>query len=314
MPAALKWVICVLSPLIAGSLVASPVSASAPTPIVLLTKTQEYEIGKKVLVLPPGTPLSVFRESSLGHHCEYGGALVWVYQKNSVTLEEAEEHFGDLVSKQPKQPDGFRGLASVKKHKGDLRGALADLNKVMELADSPTPADYYHRGLLHRDMDSPEKAMADFQSAMGLSQKSYFRVLTHHQRGLTHLDLNKIDEAIVEFDHAIRLCPKFSEAFRAKAWVMATHPVDKYRNASQALEDATRALELSNEVTDCFYETLAVAHAEAGDFVQAIRTLNKASTQTGKKSKTQLTMIEMFQDRKPFRQTMQVSRQQLTMK
>ncbi len=312
--AALRWVICVLPPLVAISLLPSSILAASPSQTILLTKTQEYEIGNKVLILPPGTALSVFRESSLGHHCQYGGALVWVYQKNSVTLEEAEEHFGEIVNKQPRNPDGFRGLSAVKAHKRDYRGALADLNKVMELASAPAPADHYHRGLLHRELDSFDKAMADFQSAMSLSHKSYFRVLTHHQRGLTHLDLNNIEEAIVDFDHAIRLCPKFSEAFRAKAWVMATHPTDKYRNASKAVEDATKALELSNEVTDCFYETLAVAHAEAGDFVEAIRTLNRASAQTGKKSKTQLTMIEMFQDRKPFRQPMQAGRQQLTMK
>lgn len=269
---------------------------------VVLIQSLDYDFGGKDFQLPIGAHLPIYRESDRGHYCSFAGHIFWVYQKKLVSFEEAREVFDDLIENQPNQPGGYRGRASLKRELGDYTGALADQNKVISLSKPVLPFDFYIRGLIHQQMGTFDKALEDFREMVRGSRNTALHFLGYHHRGVVLWHMDKVNESLADFDECLRFNPRFSDCLRMKAWVMATHPNDKIRNSAKAIHLATKAFDLSHDKNEQFLETLAAAHAEAGDYFEAIKVLNKAIALSGKSTKTQTVMLEVFQQNKPFRQ------------
>ena len=94
-------------------------------------------------------------------------------------------------------------------------------------------------------------------------------------------------------------------AYNSCAWIWATCPESKYRDGKKAVESATKACELTKWKDAFTVGTLAAAHAEAGDFVSAVKWQIKANelyadAQDMRKGQDRL---KLYQERKPYRET-----------
>ncbi len=69
----------------------------------------------------------------------------------------------------------------------------------------------------------------------------------------------------------LELNPNDARAYNNIAWIRATHPDPRFRNAVEAVALATRAVELARDDVNSL-DTLAAAYAEAGRFSEAVQT------------------------------------------
>jgi serine/threonine-protein kinase len=99
----------------------------------------------------------------------------------------------------------------------------------------------------------PGNVFAYVQLAMGLQQ-----------RGNLH-------EALEAMHRVVEIDPENIGAYYFLARLMATCPEEKVRDGKQAVQYATRACELTDWKDSAALDTLAAAHAEAGQFDEAVR-------------------------------------------
>jgi serine/threonine protein kinase/Flp pilus assembly protein TadD len=83
-------------------------------------------------------------------------------------------------------------------------------------------------------------------------------------------------EARESLEEAVRAAPKSAIVRNALAWFLATCRDDSVRDGTRAVQVATKLCGLTEGNDPSNFDTLAVAHAEAGQFDQAIRWIKKA--------------------------------------
>jgi hypothetical protein len=86
----------------------------------------------------------------------------------------------------------------------------------------------------------------------------------------------KFAEALQENREAARLYPNNPVALNNLAWSLAANPRQELRNGREAVQFASRAVELTGQQRSVFIGTLAAAYAEDGQFAKAIEMAKKA--------------------------------------
>jgi tetratricopeptide (TPR) repeat protein len=125
-----------------------------------------------------------------------------------------------------------------------------------------------------------------------------------HMKGIQDKDRPACeDRALSDYAEAIRLDPKRASAINNRAWLLATSKVDRCRNGKVAVEEATKACELTGWKNPGYIDTLSCAYAEIGDFGQAIRWQKKALEDPSYRQdegENAITKLALFGDQKPF--------------
>ncbi len=126
----------------------------------------------------------------------------------------------------------------------------------------------------------------------------------------THGALGDNDAAIAGFEKALKLSPDNPEYLNNLAWLLATTPSDSHRDGERAVKLATKCCQTTNWEHPASIDTLAAAHAEAGDFANAVKFQEQAVdlvSKTGQLSEQELkTMrfqerLEGYENGKPWR-------------
>jgi tetratricopeptide (TPR) repeat protein len=182
--------------------------------------------------------------------------------------------FGEAIRLDPKHAGAHNGLGVARFATGDLDGAIAGFREAVRANPQYTAA-FFRLGVLlcdeKRDYDG---AVAAFQEVTRLDPKN---TNAHYNLGIALRKNGDADGAAASFRRVIRLHPRYAAAFDHLAWLLAAGP-DRVRDGKQAVAHATRACELSAWKNPYYMDTLAVAHAEAGDFDQSAVFQRKALT------------------------------------
>lgn len=257
----------------------------------------------------------------------------WIAKESVLPIEQALDYFSDRIQLFPNNASYFGRRAEVWRWKGNLDNAIKDLDEAVRLA--PQESAYYNnRGTFHaakKDYDSAiqdynealrlkpnhpltlrnrghawlgkkdfDKAFQDFNEAAQLDPRDPF---AHHGRGRALAAKKQYAAAVSCWDAALNIDPDMTAALNSKAWLLATCPDDKVRDGKKAIELAKKACALTDWKDAGILDTLAAAHAEAGQFTEAVHFQQQAlKDEKFGKNEDARRRLKLYQEKKTWRE------------
>lgn len=167
--------------------------------------------------------------------------------------------------------------------------------------DKPDAYGLFVRAALFNQNEAADKALADLNAAIKLDPQF---AMAFTNRGWLHVEKGDLDKALADFTAATKIAPKDALAANNLAWFRATCPNAKYRDGKQAITLATLACEQTGYKHEEFLDTLAAAHAEAGDFKAAAKWATK-SLELDPHNEDFAEHLKLYQSGMPLRDEMQ---------
>lgn len=194
------------------------------------------------------------------------GKRGWLRATEVVPLAEAPAFFTGMIETQPRVSTHYLRRAVAWAERGEYVRAVGDYSEAIRL-DPTNPVSYYGRAV------------------------------ARHLSGA-------YDGALEDYTTVIRRAPGHAGAHAGRAWLRATCPEAKYRNGTESVRDALRACELTGWADPDCIDNLAAAHAENGQFDEAIRWQTKAlefPTFRGASRENAAARVKLYRERQPYR-------------
>jgi serine/threonine protein kinase/Tfp pilus assembly protein PilF len=153
---------------------------------------------------------------------------------------------------------------------GHLEKALADFSEAIEMF--PDYLSLFGRAQVHAALRQWDRAIADYSNALE-SHPQKAEVLA--ARGRAYQMQGRWDEAAADFEQAIPLAAPRAPLQNELAWLLATCPKLKIRNARRAVELSREAVAQMPQAGG-YWTTLGVAHYRAGDWKVAVAELTRS--------------------------------------
>ena len=200
-------------------------------------------------------------------------ASAWYSKK---AYDKAIADFDLALRLDPKNTAAFIGRGMTRAAQKQYTLAIADQSEAIWL-DPLSIAAFFNRGLAWQSKKEYAKAIVDFNLAIRIDpqQAAVFR-----QRGASWEAQKSYGKAIADFNEAIRIDSGDALAYRARAWLLATCPDRKLRDAKLAVASASKACELTRWNETTALESLAAVCAATGDFESAVRWQTKSNALT----------------------------------
>jgi tetratricopeptide (TPR) repeat protein len=186
--------------------------------------------------------------------------------------ERAVADASEAIRLDPTEVGGYANRALAYLNVGRDENAIRDCDEAIRLEPGCATA-FNTRGLARHNRGEYELAIADFDAATRLDA-NYAHALFN--RGLTRVAKKEYAAARADFAATRRLEPDHVMAHGLEAWVLACSPDAAVRDGKRAVELATRACELTGEKDYYALAALAAAHAECGQFEEAVRRAEQA--------------------------------------
>jgi tetratricopeptide (TPR) repeat protein len=186
-------------------------------------------------------------------------------------LKEAISDFDEVLKLKPDYANAWFNRGEIRLQIGAYEKAIEDYTRSLELNPND-PGALQGRAQAHAKLGDHARALADLNAVLA-AKPTHAPALT--DRGEVYAALGQWEQAADDFRAAAKADPKFGRAYRGLAWLLATCPDERQRNAEAALVTAEKAMEFDGEDYQTL-DTLAAAYANAQRYAEAKSTLEKA--------------------------------------
>jgi len=150
--------------------------------------------------------------------------------------------------------------------KGETDLAIEDFSETIRLAPN-FPLAYTNRAIAWRDLKQYANAIEDFSQVIRLEPNNGE---AYNNRGWASLKHGLYDEAESDFTRALQINANDSWAHSCLAWLLSTCPDADVRDGARAVKHGESACQLTNYENPYYFDTLAAAYAETGQFDKAV--------------------------------------------
>ncbi|REJ67117.1 MAG: tetratricopeptide repeat protein [Planctomycetota bacterium] len=231
---------------------------------VVATRTETLEIAGTVvghLLIGTTSEIVEIRDAKLRVRAFRG----WVPVSAVVDSAEATNYFGARIRREPDVPRWREARARVWIDRGQVYLAIAEYSDLIERY--PEHRGYYRaRGFAYWLKGLNVEALADFDKALEIKPDA----ASFAGRGKVRLGAGNFLGALQDFDNAILLDRSSADPYNDRAWLWSTCPDRRYRDAERAVASAREACKLTSYEDYTTIDTLAAAHARAGDYAAAM--------------------------------------------
>ena len=220
----------------------------------------------------------------------------------SSRLDEAAQDFSATIRLHPEYANAWFNRAEVFMRQGKTALAIENYSQAITL--DAEDADFYAgRGKAYRLQKQYTLAEADLNRALELNNR-----LTrgYIQRGNLWLAQGDYERAAADYRTAVRNDSRSVAAYRCVAWMMATCEDQRYRDPKRSIQFAKKAIELNGDEDFRLLDTVAAAHANAGQFSDAVseqqRVIKMAAGQaTGREMYDLKHRLQQYSQQAPYR-------------
>jgi tetratricopeptide (TPR) repeat protein len=214
--------------------------------------------------------------------------------------EEARAHYVEAIRQNPDDAESRNNLAAILNSQGKTGEAIAQLTEALRI-DPALVDTHYSLGNLLFGQGRVEEAIAQYTEALRLNPR---HVGAHHRLGMVLSAQGRIEEALAEYAATLQLDPNDAGVLNNQAMIWSSHPQARYRDGPRAVASAIRACELTGGNDPGFLDTCAAAHAEAGDFPQAVKWQTRAIELLNDASRKEAfrARLKLYQAGQPYRE------------
>jgi tetratricopeptide (TPR) repeat protein len=211
------------------------------------------------------------------------------------------------IQLRPKFANAYHNRGAFQADISEFDKAIADLSEAIQF-DPRSATTFDGRAQVYEDIEKFDKAMADYDRVLRIIPKDADDYVV---RGRAYFKKGNYKEAASAFKKALQLSRNNDSALGGLAWLKATCPDASLRDGKEAIRVSMRACELSKWKEPYRIEALAAAHAETGDFEQAVNFQTQAinmKSEYGPVDKKTREHLALYRDNKPWRSKPLVAR------
>jgi tetratricopeptide (TPR) repeat protein len=187
-------------------------------------------------------------------------------------VDAAGRHLREALRIAPDSVEAHYNLASALARQRRPNEAIEHLRRVVELEPQHVAA-HANLGAVLRSQQRLDEASEELIRALALDPSN---AVAHTNLAGILAERDSTAEAIAHYRQALDTNPDVLEALTNLSWILATHRDQGVRNPADAVRLADRAAALSGRTDVRALDTLAAALAAAGDFEQAVSTVQTA--------------------------------------
>jgi len=213
-------------------------------------------------------------------------------------LDLASRHLDRAIRLRPDHAESRLVRSELFLRTDSLDKALEDLDTA--IARHPRRADFYlKRSRLHTRLGNTSQSLDDLNQAVTLTPELADSYLV---RASFYVQQNEYQVALADYQRAAELAPNHIGALNDLAWFQATCPAAAYRDGKAAVANAWKACQLTPSKQFSLFDTLAAAHAENGDYSEAVRWQRQAIDLSSERARPLLqSRLELYENNTPYR-------------